>query len=39
VKGNHQVVDTGIYRIRRVFHFRNQVKMFDIAPPPSPDCC
>lgn len=23
----------GIYRIRRVFHFRNQVKMFDIAPP------
>lgn len=23
----------GIYRVRRVFHFRNQVKMFDIAPP------
>jgi Domain of unknown function (DUF3883) len=23
----------GIYRIRRVFHFRNEVKMFDIAPP------
>jgi hypothetical protein len=23
----------GIYRIRRVFHFRNQVRMFDIAPP------
>ncbi|MHC2280409.1 hypothetical protein ACVME8_007052 [Bradyrhizobium diazoefficiens] len=23
----------GIYRLRRVFHFRNQVKMFDIAPP------
>jgi hypothetical protein len=22
-----------IYRIRRVFHFRNEVKMFDIAPP------
>jgi Domain of unknown function (DUF3883) len=22
-----------IYRVRRVFHFRNQVKMFDIAPP------
>jgi Domain of unknown function (DUF3883) len=23
----------GIYRVRRVFHFRNEVKMFDIAPP------
>lgn len=23
----------GIYRVRRVFHFRNQVQMFDIAPP------
>lgn len=23
----------GIYRVRRVFHFRNQVKMFEIAPP------
>jgi Domain of unknown function (DUF3883) len=23
----------GIYRIRRVFHFRNEVQMFDIAPP------
>ena len=22
-----------IYRVRRVFHFRNEVKMFDIAPP------
>jgi Domain of unknown function (DUF3883) len=22
-----------LYRIRREFHFRNQVKMFDIAPP------
>jgi Domain of unknown function (DUF3883) len=22
-----------VYRIRRVFHFRNEVKMFDIAPP------
>jgi hypothetical protein len=21
------------YRVRRVFHFRNDVKMFDIAPP------
>jgi hypothetical protein len=21
----------GIYRVRRVFHFRNEVKMFDIA--------
>jgi hypothetical protein len=25
-----------IYRVRRVFHFRNQVKMFDIAPPLEP---
>ncbi|WP_244486458.1 DUF3883 domain-containing protein [Bradyrhizobium viridifuturi] len=24
---------SGIYRVRRVFHFRNEVKMFDIAPP------
>jgi hypothetical protein len=23
----------GIYRVRRIFHFRNEVKMFDIAPP------
>ncbi|MFC7699495.1 DUF3883 domain-containing protein [Bradyrhizobium sp. GCM10028915] len=23
----------GIYRVRRVFHFRNQLKMFEIAPP------
>ncbi|MET3299054.1 DUF3883 domain-containing protein [Bradyrhizobium diazoefficiens] len=23
----------GIYRVRRVFHFHNEVKMFDIAPP------
>lgn len=23
----------GIYRVRRVFHFRNEAKMFDIAPP------
>jgi hypothetical protein len=23
----------GIYRVRRVFHFRNEVKMFDITPP------
>ncbi|MGK7062900.1 DUF3883 domain-containing protein [Bradyrhizobium sp. 1050_B9_N1_2] len=23
----------GIYRVRRVFHFRNEVKMFAIAPP------
>jgi Domain of unknown function (DUF3883) len=22
-----------IYRVRRVLHFRNEVKMFDIAPP------
>lgn len=22
-----------VYRVRRVFHFRNEVKMFDIAPP------
>jgi hypothetical protein len=22
-----------IYRVRRVFHFRNEVKMFDIGPP------
>jgi hypothetical protein len=22
-----------IYRVRRVFHFRNELKMFDIAPP------
>jgi hypothetical protein len=21
-----------VYRVRRVFHFRNQVKMFDVAP-------
>jgi hypothetical protein len=26
----------GIYRVRRVFHFRNEVKMFDIAPPLEP---
>lgn len=29
----------GIYRIRRVFHFRNEVKMFDIARRWSPGCC
>jgi hypothetical protein len=23
----------GIYRVRRVFHFRNEAKMFDITPP------
>jgi hypothetical protein len=27
------VEQDGIYRIRRVYHFRNEVKMFDIAPP------
>jgi hypothetical protein len=24
---------SGVYRIRRVFHFRNRAQMFEIAPP------